>query len=474
MKKKNVSRLTQIGGGSTYTPDFAQLLIEMKDEFSVDEWILMDIDAERNEIVGNFTRTMLEDAGIKTKITLESDLDKAVKGADFVITTIRVGGSQGRIYDEVIPPKHGFLLGQETTPPGGLMMGLRTIPVILDVAKSMEKYAKPDAWLINLSNPSGMLVEAVNQHSPINFAGLCNGPTVARNAMVEALGAKKEDVLCKIIGLNHLIWMKVYLEGKDITDKAIRKLDSWYAKNLPAMKLAGTPLDIQEFCGWIPIGPYLKYYYLLPEVIEDQANIAKMWPKYKDMLREQIGILLDDADDENMKTRAHMVRAIEKKTLELYAKGDYQGYELTRHSRGGRGYGEAGIALASAIWNDKYEIQGPDVRSMGSIPGLDPNVVATTTALITRSGIYPLCMEEMPPHMMAFIQSAKKYELLAVEAAVTGDYKLALEAMIADPLVVSFYHAKKAFDELLIAHKEFLPKFADSIGKLERGENPLK
>lgn len=470
---KNGIKLAQIGGGSSYTPDFAEILIQRRDEFPVAEWVLMDIDPERNNIVANFTKAMLEKAGMETKVSTTTSVKKAVQDADFIVTTMRVGLSQGRILDATIPPKHGLLLGQETTAPGGLAMGLRNIPVLLDVARAIKEHAKPNAWLINLANPSGMLVEAINQHCDINFAGLCNGPTVARNAMSQAFGVEPKDIFCKIIGLNHLIWMKVFLRGEDVTEVAIDKFMDWMGENIPPLRTEAAPLYIQKFAGWIPMGPYLRFYYELPESIEDHKHAAEKWPDFFKYIKGKLGDLLDGFDLKDMPTRAHMVKAVEEKTLELYEKGDMQGYKLATLSRGGRGYAEAGLSLASAIWNDKYEIHGPDVCHRGTLPGLDPNVVTTTTSIVNKSGIYPMAVGGLPKHMMSFIQAAKNYELLAVEAAVTGSYHAALEALVANPLVVSFNQAKNALNELLVAHKTYLPLFEDSIAKIERGEDPL-
>lgn len=470
---KNGIKLAQIGGGSSYTPDFAEIMIQRRDEFPISEWVLMDIDAERNAILANFVRSMLASAGMNVTVNTTTSIQEAVADADFVVTTMRVGLSQGRILDETIPPKHGLLIGQETTAPGGLAMGLRNIPVILDVASAIKQYAAPNAWLINLANPSGMLSEAVNQHCHINVAGLCNGPTVARTFMVKALNANPKDVFCKIIGLNHLIWMKVFYKGEDITESAMEIFVDYLGKNLPPLRTEMAPMNIQKFAGWIPMGPYLRFYYELPESIEDHKHTAERWPELFKFIKKDLGDLLDGFEIKDLPTRAHMVKAMEERTLALYAKGDMQGYKLATLTRGGRGYAEAGLSLASAIWNNKNEIHGPDVCHQGTLPGLDPSVVTTTTALVNKSGIYPLAVGPLPRHMMSFIQAAKNYELLAVEAAVTGNYHAALEALIANPLIVSFNQAKSALDELLVAHKDYLPLFHDSIEKIERGEDPL-
>lgn len=166
------------------------------------------------------------------------------------------------------------------------------------------------------------------------------------------------------------------------------------------------------------------------------------------------------------------VKLIEKRTFELYEKLDPRAYKLACNTRGGKGYGEAGITLINAIWNNTNEIFSPDVASMGCIQEFDPKCVCTTTSLVNGSGIHPICFPKLPGHMMAKIYAAKEYEKLAVEAAVTGSYHAALEALVCNPLVNSYFKAKSALNELLVAEKEWLPNFADAIAALENGEEP--
>ena len=472
---KNGIKIAQIGGGSSYTPDFGQILANLKDELPVTEWVMMDVDKDRQDIVANFTRKLIQPYEMPLKITTTTDLEEATKDADFVFTTMRVGLSQSRIYDETIPGKHGLMIGQETTAPGGLMMGLRNIPVLLDIAGAMEKYSSPDAWLINLANPSGMLAEALNRHSSVKFAGLCNGPTVVEEMAAGALNANPKDIFVQFMGLNHLVFAKVFHKGVDVTMDKLEDFMEWMAVNVPPLRTETAENSVQRFAGWLLLGPYLRFYYLLPEAIRDHANMAEHWPAFLEYAKKQFGSLLDNLDLTNLPTRAHFVKALEEITLELYAEGNMEGYELVKNSRGGRGYAEAGLSLASAIWNDKYEIHGVDVPNNGSFYGLDKRDVVTATSLVNKTGIFPLAMGiDIPKHMLSFIQAAKNYELLAVEAAVNGNYHTALEALIANPLIISLNQAKAALDELLIAHKDYLPKFADSIALLEQGKNPLE
>ena len=465
--------LANIGSGSSYLPDIAQMLIDKKNELQVSQWKLMDVDEYRLNCTGKYVQKMFADAGMETEVILTQNLEEAVKDCDFVLTTIRPGMSQGRLLDETIPFKHG-LIGQETTAPGGLVMGLKTIPAMLEIAKAMEKYAKKDAYIVNLANPSGMVAEALNRYSSVKYAGLCNGPTTIRQAMNMIYGQENpDDVFCEVIGLNHLVYCKVFVKGKDVTDEAFIKLMDWTEKYNPMIRREYVEPDLQKFIGFIPMGPYLEYYYNYQECYNDLLHYSgNHWEKMVNRVRERVGDVLDDIIVSENATRAECVMEVEKRTFELYEKLDERGFLLAQNTRGGHGYGKAGIDLIDAIWNNRNVILSPDVASMGCIQGFDPNSVCTTTSLVNGSGIHPICFSKLPGHIMSNLYAAKEYEKLAVEAAVTGSYHAALEALVANPLINSYYKAKSALNELLIAEKEWLPQFKDAIEALERGEEP--
>ncbi|MCR0567350.1 hypothetical protein MKC54_01275 [[Clostridium] innocuum] len=274
---ENKMVLANIGSGSSYLPDIAEMLIERKDIIKVGEWRLMDIDEYRLNCTGKYVINMFKDAGIDTKITLTQNLDEAVRNADYVMTTIRPGMSDGRSMDERIPFKHG-LIGQETTAPGGMIMGFKTIPAMLEIAHAMERVAKQNAYLINLANPSGMIGEALEKYSKIKYACLCNGPTVIRNAMKEIYGAENpDDVFVQVTGLNHLIWCKVFFKGADVTDDAFKKLLDWSEVNIPALRREFVEPALQKFIGYIPMGPYLEFYYDFDTNFNDLQNSLEIY-----------------------------------------------------------------------------------------------------------------------------------------------------------------------------------------------------
>ena len=466
--------LANIGSGSSYLPDIAEMLIEKRNELKVDQWRLMDIDEYRLNCTGKFVKKMFDDANMETEIILTQDLNEAVRDCDFVMTTIRPGLSEGRLLDETIPFKHG-LIGQETTAPGGLIMGLKTIPAMLEIASAMEKHAKKNAYIINLANPSGMVAEALNHYSNVKYAGLCNGPTTIRQAMNMIYGKEDpDDVFCEVIGLNHLVYCKVFYKGKDVTDEAFVKLMDWTEKYNPMIRREYVEADLQKFIGYIPMGPYLEYYYNYDTCYNDLLKYsANHWQKMVSRVRERVGDVLDDIVVDENATRAQCVTLVEKRTFELYDKLDDRGFKLAQNTRGGHGYGKAGIDLIDGIWNNRNVILSPDVASMGCIQGFDPESVCTTTSLVNGSGIHPICFPKLPGHIMSNLYSAKEYEKLAAKAAVTGSYHDALEALIANPLINSYYKAKAALDEMLVAEKQWLPQFSEAIELLEKGLEPI-
>ena len=470
---ENKMILANVGSGSSYLPDIAEMLIERKNTMKVSEWRLMDIDEYRLNCTGKYVMKMFEDAGMETKITLTTDLKEAVKDCDFVITTIRPGMSDGRNMDETIPFKHG-LIGQETTAPGGMVMGLKTIPAMLEIAHAIEEVAKPDCYLINLANPSGMIGEALERHSKVKYACLCNGPTVIRNAMRQIYGKENpDDVFVQVSGLNHLIWCKVFVKGKDVTDDAFERLLEWSAEHIPALRREFVEPALERFIGYIPMGPYLEFYYDYDTNFNDLQNYSgNHWEQMMNTIRKHVGDVCDDLENPGQCTRAECVKIIEKRTFELYEKLDPRAYKLACNTRGGKGYGEAGISLINALWNNTNEVFSPDVASMGSMQEFDPHCVCTTTSLVNASGIHPICFPRLPGHMMSKIYAAKEYEKLAVEAAVSGSYHAALEALVANPLINSYYKAKSCLNELLVAEKEWLPNFKEAIEALEKGEEP--
>lgn len=469
-------KIASIGAGSIYTPDFALMLIELRDQLKVDEWALMDIDPDRLDAVSGFVRMLLEEADLHIGLNVTLDLNEAVQDADYVITTIRVGKAHGRVLDEEIPRRYGFI-GQETTAPGGFAMALRNIPAIVEIAQQTERVAKPEAWLINLSNPAGILTEAIYRFTNCRAVGLCNWPRTFWTKIAEAYGVKRDEVFLQLVGLNHLNWAKAFVKGKDVGNKASIKFAEVMAKQYGeeiVRKKFTFPQEIVDFVTWPLIVQYNHYYYMMDEALEDQKNATDtrsqmMVNHLKGRLPKYI---LDMIDLAGVHTRAEFVELVDKITIEMYRQKDRNALALLSGTRGGEGYGAAALEVILAIEKNSNQLQVVDYPNLGSIPGLPPDIVVEHTCLINGAGIFPISMPKLEPHMYALVYAVKQYEILTSEAAMQGDYRKALEALIANPLFNDLPRARKVLDDLLLAHKEFLPNFASAINKIKSGICP--
>ncbi len=231
-------KLTIIGGGSSYTPELMDGLIDRAPAIGLTEVVLHDLDDQRLEIVTGFVRRMAEAKGSNLKIETTTDLDEAVVAAYFIVAQIRVGGMKARQEDELLGMRHG-LVGQETTGVGGFAKALRTIPAMLEIGKVIEARS-PAAVLINFTNPSGMVTEAMTKHSGVTTIGLCNIPLTFQIELAKVLDAQPDEVDLDYVGLNHLSWIRrVSLRGEDVTKRVMAMADpDARPANVPVQQMA--------------------------------------------------------------------------------------------------------------------------------------------------------------------------------------------------------------------------------------------
>ncbi|EAA0100477.1 6-phospho-beta-glucosidase [Listeria monocytogenes] len=431
-------KIATIGGGSSYTPELIEGFIKRQDELPVLELWLVDVEAgrEKLEIVGNLAKRMVKKAGVNMEIHLTLDREEALKDADFVTTQLRVGLLDARVKDERIPNSYG-VVGQETNGPGGMFKGLRTIPVILDICKDMERLC-PDAWLINFANPAGMVTEAVLRYSnQKKVVGLCNGPIGIERNIAETLGVDVSEIYVEFVGLNHMVFAKtVYHNGKDVTKDVVFKMTEDEAgSSLKNINATGWDKTFLRTLNMIPID-YLRYYWQTKQQLEDQARAYA-----------------------EHGTRAEVVKKVEAELFELYKQEELAEKPKQLEQRGGAYYSEAACNLINSIYNDKRDIQIVNTRNNGAILDIDPDSAVETNCVITRQGPIPLASGRLPIAINGIIQEIKTFERLTAEAAVTGDYDKALLAMTINPLTPSESVAREMLDELLEAHKEYLPNF---------------
>ena len=439
-------KIVTIGGGSSYTPELMEGFIKRYHELPIKEIWLVDIEEgkEKMEIVGNLAQRMWDAAGYPVKVHLTLDRREALKDADFVTTQFRVGRLYARIKDERIPFSYG-MLGQETNGAGGNFKAFRTIPVILDIVNDMKELC-PNAWLINFTNPSGMVIEAIIKHGKWKKCiGLCN---VGVNLMIrepEALGMSQEDCIYRFAGLNHFHWHRVTDKyGNNLKDKIVQKTYEGVDMGVPVNILDIPPeREQQEVMDCIPCG-YHRYYYNY-DVLYQHG--------YEEYLRNE--------------TRAEMVKKTEDGLFELYKDPNLKEKPKLLEKRGGKNYSNAACECVSAIYNDKRHMMVVSTQNDGAISCLANDSIVEVSAYITGQGAQPIAWGEFQSAERGWLQLMKAMEECTIEAAITGNYGMALQAFMMNPCIISGHNAKQMLDEMLVAHEKYLPQFKDKIQELK-------
>ncbi len=423
-------KIAVIGAGSTYTPELIEGFIVRRESLLVTEIYLMDIDNRKLEIVGGLTQRILHENAMACRVVMTKDLEEAIEGADYVLTQVRVGKLEARIRDEKIPLKYD-LLGQETTGAGGFMKGLRTIPVIYQVAKVMERLA-PDAWLINFANPAGMIAEAILNHTSVKAVGLCNCPINMLKDIKEKLPGGAQEFDYEYVGLNHLSWITgVRVDGREVLPDILEnnhKITTM--KNIHEIEMQQPLLKAIKS---IP-SSYLNYYYFREEQVKHCKAAAK--------------------------TRGEECKEMEEELLKMYADTTLKEKPKLLEQRGGAYYSTAAISLIDALENDKNEYHVVNVRNGGALPFMEENDVVEVKCLVSRDKITPVALENFEnDHIIGLMRAVKAYERLAVKAGFEGDYDSALAALLSHPLIGDYNKAKPLLDEMLEENKGFLPQF---------------
>lgn len=439
MKKEHIKIVT-IGGGSSYTPELVEGFIKRYHELPVSELWLVDIEEGEHKlnIVGKLAQRMVEKAELPMKIYMTLDRREALKGADFVTTQLRVGLLEARIKDERIPISHG-LIGQETNGAGGMFKALRTIPVILDIVKDIEELC-PNAWLINFTNPAGMITEAVLRYTNFkNVVGLCNVPITMQTGIANWMKVEPKDIEMEIVGLNHHFFVTdVRIKGESRFHDVMETYLEFDHSTLLTMKnIMAKPWSKQLIRGLHAIPcPYLSYYFFTLEQLEHEQALYK----------------------EN-NVRAEFVKQVEAELFELYEDEDLKVKPKQLEQRGGAHYSDAACSIINSIYNNTCDIQYVDVRNNGAISNLPMDSAVEVACMITSDGPKPIAIGELPVALNGTIQTIKSFERLVCEAAITGNKDVAIAALTLNPLITSDALANVVFDELLEAHKAYLPQF---------------
>jgi 6-phospho-beta-glucosidase len=414
-------KLAVVGGGSTYTPELVDGLARLADDVKVTELVLVDPDQARLDVVGPVSERIMRRYGHPARLRWTSDLDDGLDGAASVVVQLRIGGQAARQRDETWPLEYGCI-GQETTGAGGLAKALRTVPVVLGIAERTRRRALDDAWIIDFTNPVGIVTRALLDagHRAI---GLCNVAIGFQRHFAQLLGVPPERVALDHVGLNHLTWERAALvDGTD----ALPGLIAAHAEEIASH--TSLPASVTTDLGAVP-SSYLHYFY------EHDAAVA---------------------DQRGRPTRAEQVAAIERELLELYADPALDRKPELLTQRGGAFYSEAAVALLASLVTDARDRQVLNVRNAGTFPFLDDDAVIEVPAVVGADGPEPVPLAPLEPGMRGLIAHVTAYEELAVEAARNGGRDRVRAALLAHPLVGQYELAGRLADRLIAENAQYL------------------
>ena len=418
--------ITVIGSGSSYTPMIVQELATRIARLPIAEIRLFDIDTPRQVMVAGFCRRLIGD---QIKLTTPASLKAAVSGATFVLSQFRVGGTAMRHKDIQLGTRYD-LIGQETTGIGGFAKALRTIPATLEVCAAMRKYAAKDAWLLNFTNPSGIITETALKYGGVRSIGLCNGPFNLRAAIAKTLRTNPEDVVVDYVGANHLGWVRnVFLHDKNVTDRVRKAHVSYLTANIPNAHSDPVFRRIMS----LPYNSYLDYFY------------------YEEAMLQKIR--------EARASRAQVVAKVEKALFRKYANPATKEMPDDLKKRGGASYNLVAANLIESISRDLNEVHIVNVQNHGAVEHIEDQSTVEVTCRISAKGATPLFRGALPAQFRGLLQAVKAYEELTVEAGVKGDLEAALHALMVHPLGPTACTASALLKDLLRVNAQYLPQF---------------
>ncbi|MCA0296169.1 MAG: 6-phospho-beta-glucosidase [Actinobacteria bacterium] len=415
-------KLAIVGGGSTYTPELIDGFARFRDTLPLDEVHLVDPDPERLRLVSGVAGRMLARAGHPAKVVGTNDLVAGVEGADAVLVQLRIGGQEARRADETWPHEV-HCIGQETTGPGGFAKALRTVPVMLDIAEQVRRHAKPDAWIIDFTNPVGIVTRALLEAGH-RAVGLCNVAIGFQRRFAAVLGVDHELVSLDHAGLNHLTWERaIRVDGRDVLPELLAERLGDIAEEVDL------PPSLLAQLGMVP-SYYLHYYY------SHDAELARQ-------LSEP--------------TRAEAVQAIERELLAVYADPSVDTKPEALERRGGAFYSEAAVELMLAMRGLPGPARVVNLRNDGTLPFLPDDHVVEVPARFTDGRFVAEPVAPLADDVAGLVAAVAGYERLALDAAVHGGRDRVVRAMRAHPLVLQDDRAERLTDLLLAANAKFLP-----------------
>jgi 6-phospho-beta-glucosidase len=425
-------KLAIIGAGGVRTPLIVKECYKKAESLNLTELALVDIDDLHLRQIEQVTQSILDEKPRNLKRTITNDPIQALEGADYVITTFRVGGIEARVIDERLPLSQG-VLGQETTGAGGFAMGLRSIPILLGYIDLMRLYC-PNAWLINFANPSGMMAEsAISAGKWDKTVGICDAPTEVQRVVSKFLNIPENDIYLDYFGLNHLGWTRqIRVHGQDILPGLIDNLEQ-----LPIKDLLPFSIELIKSLKMIP-NEYLYYYYYSRQSV--QNILRNKYTRGEEILFANKALFADLATFLNS---PEMLKDRYTKYLET-RRSHYMENEtgkavidtneaITLELQGG--YADVALRLIRSLEKGEKQVHIVNTTNRGAITGLPKDCVVEVPCLVGKDLIQPCTVGEIPLHCLGLIARVKSYEQLTIQAAVEGSESKAIEALTLHPLV---------------------------------------
>lgn len=466
-------KLTILGGGGVRTPHFIGGIIALCNELDIDRVCLMDTNTHRLSLIAFVAQQLLSEAGDPFSLECTNNAHEAIMGSDFVVSAIRVGDLEGRVIDETVPLRYG-VIGQETTGPGGICMGLRTIPVMLEYAKIIKELS-PNAWLINFTNPSGMLTQALKSSGFIDrVVGICDGPSAMFHRVAAAIHVDRRSAHFDYFGLNHLGWLRgVYVDGKEMLSGRMDSLSCETSLKEDEPSARGSLEQVDEVVmfgpefvrslGMIP-NEYLYYYYYNREAVGHISSAPRTRGQF---LLESTACMLKELEQAHAMNNGKLALA------------KYSDYIDTRHrlymntetgrtlrpsyaaqaqedTAGDGGYERIALDVIRAIRRNSRKVMVLNTCNLGAVRGIPDEAVVEIPCLVDANGLHPLAVGTVPEGCLGLMQQVKECEMLACDAAITGSYSAAWKALALNPLVPSASVARNILDDYLREHGAYL------------------
>lgn len=441
-------KITVIGGAGVRTVIFINGLLKRYKALNIDKVVLYDIDQEKLEVIGKLCRHVIKRNGKDLKLETAENAIDAIKGADYIVTTLRVGGDHSRVVDETIALQNG-VIGQETTGPGGFSMALRTIPVLMEYCELIKQYA-PGAWIFNFTNPSGLVTQALRSAGYDRIIGICDAPSSTKFRMANNLKVEEKDLYVEFFGLNHLSWISsVKKEGKEILPELLQ--DDSFLNEVHEFSMFDP--ELLRSIGFLP-NEYLYYFYhrekALENIIKSGATRGKTIEAVNIQMMQELKAMDMEEDPEGALQTFLYYMAVRENSYMSIETGSDKKEEILRGSLevpDGMGYAGVMLDCIEGLQSDTGNYLVLSVENNGCMTGLEDKDVIEVTCKVSKEGIRPVPIGEVPESCYLLIRMIKLYEKLTVKAINTKSRETAIQALTLHPLVNSYSLAKKLTDE---------------------------